>query len=208
MGPRIADEHEPDLNLLAAHLEDRLDGPERDSLVEHLAGCAECRETLAMLARGADLLPRPVSAASASPRRWRVPVIAWLPLAATLVVAVATLTRLDWWTPSDEGRPPAVAPASPAPTRVTAGPAPSALPSAPERSQTSPAGLSERVLVLRGAQRRVAGKSFRLVFGEWIAERSELVARSPALAPYAELGERVLVVHDGTVYRLGPDPAR
>jgi Ca-activated chloride channel family protein len=71
----------------------------------------------------------------------------------------------------------------------------------------------------------VAGKTFRLVFGEWIdadfdgsallpevsvstpEERSALLARIPALVPYAALGERVLVVHDGTVYRFQLDPS-
>jgi hypothetical protein len=70
----------------------------------------------------------------------------------------------------------------------------------------------------------VAGKTFRLVFGEWVdadfdsaallpelsvstpEERSALLARIPALAPYAALGERVRVVHEGAVYRFGLDP--
>jgi hypothetical protein len=80
--------------------------------------------------------------------------------------------------------------------------------------------VDEGVLVLRGAQRRVSGKTFRLVFGEWIdadfdaaahlpevtvsnaEERSLLLGRLPALAPYALLGDRVRVVHGGTVYRF------
>lgn len=224
----IPEEHQHDLNLLAAHLEDRLDGPERERLTSHLAGCLECRETLATLARGADLLPRPARAAPASPKRWQLPGIVWLPLAATLVVAVATLTRLDWWTPPDEGSPAAVASASPAPLRETAapdGPSPTAPPSSRTGAPTGPAALDKRVLLLRGAKRLVAGKTFRLVFGEWIdadfdgttllpevsvstpEERSALLARIPALAPYAALGERVLVVHDGTVYRFQLDPS-
>jgi hypothetical protein len=74
--------------------------------------------------------------------------------------------------------------------------------------------------VLRGTQRRVAGKTFRFTFGEWIdadfdvsarlpevtvssaEERAALLARLPALAPYAALGDRVRVVHDGAVYRF------
>jgi hypothetical protein len=87
------------------------------------------------------------------------------------------------------------------------------------------APTDERLLVLRGAQRRVAGKRFRLVSGEWIDadfdsahflpevnvssadERAALLARLPALTPYAALGERVLVVHEGTVYRFRLEPS-
>lgn len=234
----LDDEPQHDLNLLAAHLEDRLDGPERERLTLHLADCLECRETLATLARGAALLPRPASAAPASPGRWQVPGIVWLPLAATLIVAVATLTRLGWWTAPNEGPPAAVASASPTLLRETAAPSSppptegtalaSALPvphSARTVRPTEPAASDKRVLVLRGAQRRVGGKTFRLVFGEWIdadfdaaarlpevsvstpEERSELLSRIPTLAPFAALGERVLVVHDGTVYRFRLDPS-
>jgi hypothetical protein len=35
-------------------------------------------------------------------------------------------------------------------------------------------------------------------------QRSSLLSRLPALAPYAALGERVLVVYEGTVYRFRP----
>jgi hypothetical protein len=38
-------------------------------------------------------------------------------------------------------------------------------------------------------------------------ERSALLARIPALVPYAALGERVRVVYEGTVYRFGLDPS-
>jgi putative zinc finger protein len=222
-----------DLELLAAHLEDRLDGAEKERLTLHLAGCAECRATLATLARSADLLPRPASAVPASRLGWRLPGSAWLPLAATLVVAIATLTRLGWWVPSDEGPRVAVV-ASPATPRQTAAPSPAER-SAPRpeqpspsfsRTEATPSGAippAEDILVLRGAQRRVAGKTFRLVFGEWVdadfdsvallpeidvssaEERAALLARLPALAPYAALGERVRVVHDGTVYRFRLD---
>ena len=47
-----------DENLLAACLEDRLDGQEMERLIEHLADCRECRGTLAALVRAADLLLR------------------------------------------------------------------------------------------------------------------------------------------------------
>ena len=42
-----------DLNLIAAFVEDRLDETERQRFVAHLAGCADCRATLAAYARAA-----------------------------------------------------------------------------------------------------------------------------------------------------------
>ena len=209
------DESPHDINLLAAYLEDRLAEQEKKGLVEHLAVCPECRATLAMLARGADLLPRPVAAGSASRvSRWPLPVRVWLPLAATVVLAVAALTRF----PSPKAVVPGEAmgrPASPSPTP------PASSPPAGDRGARP---REARVPILRGAEREVAGKTFRLVFGEWIdtefdpaaalpsvdvktsEESSALLARIPALAPYAALGERVLVVHQGTVYRFGTRP--
>ena len=74
---------------------------------------------------------------------------------------------------------------------------------------------------VRGAERRVGDKRFRLVAGEWIdaaydpmdprpvvavttpAERTALLERLPALRPFADLGERVIVVHGGSVYKFG-----
>ena len=35
-------------------------------------------------------------------------------------------------------------------------------------------------------------------------DREALLSRLPALREYARLGERVTVVHDGTVYRFTP----
>jgi len=35
-------------------------------------------------------------------------------------------------------------------------------------------------------------------------ERSALLARIPELTPFTELGDRVVVVWDGTVYRFEP----
>jgi hypothetical protein len=69
----------------------------------------------------------------------------------------------------------------------------------------------------------VAGKSFRLVAGEWVdesydryallperaigsaEERARVIAEVPALQPYIPLG-RVTVVHDGRVYRFSAEP--
>jgi hypothetical protein len=80
----------------------------------------------------------------------------------------------------------------------------------------------DELLRKRGAGRVIAGKTFRIEGGEWVdkdydpsralpvvpvrgsAERSALIARVPGLAPFTELGDRVLVVWDGTVYRFEP----
>ncbi len=210
--------HDP--GLLAAYLEGRLDSGERDVLTTHLAGCAECRQALALLARAAHagLIPRPRPVAWPDFARHRL----WLPVAAALVIAVATVTRVNWSpTPVGETRP------SPAPpgASMSPPPAPSEAAPSPVSSVGSPAppaeALDPGVLVKRGAGRRVAGKTFRLAKGEWIdasydpeaglpitdvngPERSSLLSRLPALAPYAALGERVLVVFEGTAYRFRP----
>jgi hypothetical protein len=38
----------PDANLLAAFTENRLGGREREDLLAHLAGCADCRQIVAL----------------------------------------------------------------------------------------------------------------------------------------------------------------
>jgi hypothetical protein len=68
--------------------------------------------------------------------------------------------------------------------------------------------------------KRVAGKAFRPVGREWVDmsyepaaglpevdiggpdERRRILSRLPALAPYFALGDRVVVVFEGTVYHL------
>lgn len=227
-------ENPHDENLLAALLEDRLDGREQARLMEHLASCAECRETLATLARGADLLPLPVSASTMSPvRRWPLAGTAWLPLAAMLVLAAAIVTtRPSWWAQPGDRRPPQSSPSGEVAGEPRGGSPPGTVAPSPEGAtrvspppaSTQSSGSEGRGTVLRGAQRSVAGKTFRLVFGEWIdlafdpaaalpsvdvktdEDRAAVLARLPALAPYAALGERVLVVHQGTAYRFGPRP--
>ena len=180
-----------DLNLLAASLEDRLDDQERAGLTLHLAGCAECRQTLALLARaGAEERLSLIRG-----RFGRLPRHVWLPLAASLFIAVSLAGWLY--------RP---------------------LPREGLERTTHP--LDERLLLKRGGERQAAGKTFRLVAGEWIDaafdpgqalptvvvsgadERSALLSRLPDLAPYAALGERVVVVFEGTVYRFTPTETR
>lgn len=216
----LSSPHDP--GLLAASLEGRLDPREREVLTAHLASCADCRQALALLARAAHegLVPRPAAVARPDFAQHR-----WLPLAAAaaLVITVATVTQLNWSpTPGGETRP------SPAAPGVSTSPPP-----APSEAAPSPAGstggakpreetLDPGVLITRGAGRRVAGKTFRLTAGEWIDasfdpaaglpitdvngpdQRSSLLSRLPALTPYAALGERVLVVFEGTVYRFRP----
>jgi anti-sigma factor RsiW len=214
--------HEHDPNLIAAYFEGRLQGGEKDRFTEHLAACAECRATLALMAREAEALgtvgPGSFGRGIVSPR-------VWLPVAATLVVATVVGLRSGWLTPA----PPAPSPAAslPAPAVVD----PSTLPprSSPPTLGTPPpptpavsGRMDDGLLVKRGGERRVAGKTFRLVAGEWrdaafdplaglpvvdvhgARERSALLSRLPALGPYAGLGPRVAVVHEGTVYRFRP----
>lgn len=216
----LSSPHDP--GLLASSLEGRLDPREQEVLTAHLAGCTECRQTLALLARAAHeglLTP------SSHVARPAFALHHWLPLAAAaaLVIALATITRLNWL-PTHVDTPPSQTPPSngslsPPPSPSEAAPSPTSAPgTAKPRVDTLDPGL----LVTRGATRRVAGKTFRFVAGEWIDsgfdpaggvpiadvqgpdQRSSLLARLPALAPYSALGERVLVVFEGTVYRFRP----
>ncbi len=199
--------HEPDLNGLAALSEGRCSETERERRIEHLSNCRDCREIYAGLAGLSE------SAASERRSSWK-----WIGLAASLAVAavlgyrVATISRE-------------------APVRV---PSPAAAPTAaPGIATVAPLAVTKAETeppppapdAHRGGQRRVGAKSFRLVAGEWRDEsydatadlpiveastpsaRAQLLAARPGLGPYAALGDRVLVVFEGSVYRLGP-PAR
>jgi hypothetical protein len=82
--------------------------------------------------------------------------------------------------------------------------------------------IDESLLTKRGATRRVGEKTFRSVAGAWVdtrfdpdaalpivtvkgaQERAALLLRIPDLSSYAELGDRVVVVFEGTVYRFSP----
>lgn len=202
-----ASAHDP--NLLAAYAEGRLDDGERRLMTGHLAGCGECRAVLAMLARSS-------AAVTAPPRRSAVPV--WMAVAATVVLAVLGVRRTE-----GPATPSTTVPASTVPSVVPATSAPVS-PTTDARPPATPDPmLDPDLLVKRGvAQRRVAGKTFRRSAGQWLdAEfdptgtlpsvaiagreaRDAAVQRLPALAPYAALGDRVVVVLDGTVYRFTP----
>lgn len=182
-----AQEH--DTNAIAAYIEGRLEGHEKDQFTAHLASCAECRGTLALLARESDALSVSTKAPS---RPWAPALRVLLPMAAGLVIISAVAFRAGWFKPAPVVTHPELVPG----TEV------------------------DDLLVKRGAERRIAGKTFRLVAGEWrdtafdpVAgfpvvevqgpqERSALLSRLPGLTRYAELGPRVVVVFEGTVYRF------
>lgn len=182
---------EHDLNLIAALLEGRLDDSEKAQVQAHLADCAQCRATLALLAKGANEGLLGSGASDPASRRWRSPAV-WLPIAASVAVAAIAL-------------------------RLVLAPEPSVDTEAP----AEPPAVDESLLPTRAAGRIVDGKTFRMKDGEWVDEafgttpapvtvirgrqaRDELLARIPQLRSYTELGDRVVVVHDGTAYRFEP----
>lgn len=184
-----------DLESLAAFVEGRLDGRDQERLVAHLAGCPECRRTLAQLGRAvADGGLAPRAERSGTGRLPWSGVRLWLPVAASVLVGAFAWFQL----------------AAP----------PGGLPPAVEESGAGPE--ADAPGEKRSGGRRLAGKTFRMTSGEWIdasfdaaagmptvivqggAERAAVLARVPELAPYTELGDRVLVVWQGTVYRFEP----
>jgi anti-sigma factor RsiW len=205
----LADAH--DAGLLAAYVEGRLDDAERSAFTAHLAACPECRQALAMMARAPGLRPAIAS------RRMAVPV--WLGVAAAAILATVAVRQAGGPEPGDVAVPPPIRTSSPVPTE--AAPVPVAPPKAtvPAEDPLADPGL----LVKRGgAARTIGGRSFHLRAGEWVdaaldpgaslpvvrvkgrADREAIAARVPALAPYLVLGDRVVVIVDGTVYRFSP----
>jgi anti-sigma factor ChrR (cupin superfamily) len=174
--------HDP--GMLAALAEGRLEGAERERVVAHVADCPECRRTLAALgnAMADGTLSRSPERAPGT-QRWTRPQV-WLPIAASVLIASFALFQYS--------------------------------------SVRQPTLDGEELLVKRGAARTVAGKTFRMTGGEWLdtsfdlsialptviargrEERSAVLQRVPDLAPYDELGDRVTVVWNGTVYRFEP----
>lgn len=78
-----------DPNLLAAFIDGRLDGDERRTVTEHMAGCAECRDVMMM----AGEMPEEITADVTEPtnvvpirRRSWVPAVAMAAIAAALAV--------------------------------------------------------------------------------------------------------------------------
>lgn len=200
-----------DLNRLAAFAEGRLDPDQRRRMTAHLASCAECRTILAALVRegGVGQTPavRPVEQRRSLFGALRARPRVALPVAATIVVAVLAAGLLRVRTAPRPAQP--VAPSA----------APSIAPVPDDRTQ----GLLARREV---PPRKVDGKRFRLVAGEWVdadydvaaalpvvvvntpGQRTRLLAGEPGLRPFAALGDRVTVVFHGTVYRFGDSSSR
>ena len=200
-----------DLNLLAAFAENRLDAGERSRVVDHLSRCADCRETVAELVRAGEARGAgPVETRSMLQRP-----AAWLGLAAAILVAIGLTVRFG----SRGDEPPRSVAITPTPIAPVPTPTPPPSPT-PAPSQPPAAPTPEGLLARRSGERIVAGKTFRLVAGEWIdstydrlsdspvvsvstaADRDALVLRIPALKPFIALGNRVTVVFDDTVYRI------
>lgn len=217
----------PDLNALAAFIDDRLSAADRAAVIAHLAGCFECRAVVAAHARG--LRPTTVQADKPAGRRfrWGFRPAVWLPIAATLTLATTAalvVWRIDRAAPAPDSRVP-IASAPARPTTETPVPVapdaqnPARLP-APSPTVTVPPARPESLATRRNAVRVVNGKTFRLVAGEWIDSaydppallpvrdivgpdaRRDVLQRIPALAQYAALAPNVTVVHEGVVYRF------
>ena len=182
-------------------------------VIAHVADCAECRAVLAGLAR------EPVaSAVTQHTPAWWMRARVWMPIAASVVLAVGAGWLAQNRGDRGSGQTPSTPdqPAVTSPTATTPAPSVSEPRSAPE-PQTPPADLGS---TRRGGERTVDGKRFRLEAGAWIDEtydpfsllpavdvrtadeRDELLARVPALRPFAALGPTVTVVRGGTVYRF------
>jgi hypothetical protein len=204
---------EPDFDALAGFVDNGLGRSERAQLVDHLASCDRCRTIVAELARS-----------RAPARSGRSFISVALPLAASLMLAVAG-GGLYWLvrTPGS-GVLPAVEPSSPNPPAPAQPSSPGATPSVspsgtPFRGR--PATASNAPDRTRAAgTRSLGGKTFRLVAGEWIdveyrlsdflpvvdvRSRDDLTAH-PALGPFTTLGRRFTVVGGGTVYRVEIPP--
>jgi hypothetical protein len=212
------------LNVLAALVENRLDATERTRVVAHLAACEDCRATLSAYIKVAGpVAPRHTTAASEQRPKRAVPV--WLPIAATLLLTVAAAVISLQLRPNAPAPQPGVPTPSTIPQPVAPTPAdppavPPARPPAAEVPQRGGSDTPESPLRLRSGQRKVGDKTFRLIAGEWVdraydplgglpvveattpQSRAALIERVPALKPFFLLGDRVTVVHDGTVYRF------
>ena len=218
MGNALVVDPDPhDQNVLAAFVEDRLDDDERRYIIAHLAGCADCRRTVAMLARGSVTQAHGVS--DVSPRRWRQP-MTWLGVAATIAIAtVASVLVLR--SRAVDVKPDAAPRAQTAP-QPSASPAPPAVaPSTPpfgEATTREPAG-KQALGAVRGAEKRVGGSYVQMRFDDerpWVievgarlgggkdAELAKLVTGFDTLraSVLAALGPRVTVVFQRTVYRF------
>jgi len=205
----------PDFDTLGAYLEGSLEPPERVRVEEHLSQCRECRSTIALFVRARAVPRRPARAAT------------WLAAAAGILLATAVGVRV-----ASKASPPTPPEPSPAePPSATSGPpgppaaAETAVPTEPAAVAPSVVAAPEEPLeVRRAGQKTVGDKSFRLIAGEWVDRdydpdadletvtvagadrRRELLSRLPALVRFASIGDRVLVVYEGKVYRFASTP--
>lgn len=87
----LSSSEHPDADLLTAYLEGVLAGRERDQLLNHVAGCAECRQVISLaLPESSTQAALPVSVSAR--KSWlRMPVLRWGALAAAMVVIAATI---------------------------------------------------------------------------------------------------------------------
>lgn len=211
-----------DTNIIAAYLEGRLETTEEARFLAHAARCAVCRETIANFARASrevDEAPGKASGGTAGwPRSWMLPAAAALVLAAGTALVVQQ--RRDAPTPPGTRSP---SPSIHLPTE-TAPPAPAPQTGQPVAGTPSAPTADPSLTRRRGGERRVGTKVFRLEAGEWVdreydplaafpvvqistrQEQAALLRRLPVLRQYAALGDRVTVVHAGTVYRFSIPP--
>lgn len=115
----------PEADLLAAFAEGALLARERESVLAHLASCSECREVVSLASAAA---PLPDAHPQPSPRRARLPRLAWLPLTATAagVVVVGMVLMVH--------RPPALKQEAPVAVKESA----KAPPTAAQQQPTAP----------------------------------------------------------------------
>ena len=205
----------PDFDALGAFLEGSLEPEERARVEEHLSQCRECRETVARFARARVIPRRPARA------------MPWLAAAAGILLATAVGVRVA--SKASSPAPPRSSPAE-APPAASRAPGPPAAteaqaPHEPAAVAPSVATASEEPLeVRRSGQKTVGEKTFQLIAGEWVDrdydpdsdletvtvvgadQRRALLSQVPALARFASIGDRVVVVYDGRVYRFAPTP--
>jgi hypothetical protein len=212
------DPHDPEAT--AAFVEGRLLSQEAARVRAHAAECAECREVIAGLVKAGSAEGVVPAAGARTP--WFIPGRYLLPVAATLALATLAAVLVVRIDPNGGSTvPPAVSP--PGTAAPSSPPVEGELPVArpPAASAPAPAPAPDQDLTRRrSGERTVQGKRFQLTAGEWIdaafdpllglpvveasapSERQALLDKVPALRPFARLGPRVTVVHDGTVYRF------
>jgi hypothetical protein len=86
---RSSTSEHPDPDLIAAFAEQKLPGKERDSVLEHLSACAECRQLLVLAAP--ELISEAISGAFGNSSWLRMPMIRWGAVAACVVIVAAAM---------------------------------------------------------------------------------------------------------------------